>query len=259
MFKYGPDVKVVCELVDGRKAKHLYIGEDVEDGNTQSVIYEDDPNFVDWFYPQSILSSVVLTGPPKKVLVIGLGGGMLGRMICSSFPDTEVVYVELSENVIQAAKDHFRIDEYPFSVVHADGAKYILETEDKYDWIIMDAFWTDVAPVASLTSVQFVTAAKSKLTEGGIFFLNVVGRYKYHAVVMHNVFKHLASSSSQNSDETTLFFGFNFKSSRTWLLEDLRASAKAWNEKRLPCKIDFSLMLEALLAETPCTNIRLTI
>jgi spermidine synthase len=108
---------------------------------------------------------------PSKVLIIGGGdGGAARRLIDLGVPD--ITNVEIDGNVVEVAKKYFPDISSSFKdsrvkLIVGDGIKYIMESKDKFDRIIIDS--TDpVGPAEGLFSDNFYKDIKAHLTEGGI-------------------------------------------------------------------------------------------
>ena len=124
-------------------------------------------------YHEMLVHLPMLTlGEVRRVLIVGGGdGGTLKHVL--RHPSVEAVtLVELDPEVIEFSKEHLgalcgRAFEDPrVRVVIADGAKFIQETEEHYDLILVDS--TDpVGPGKVLFSAAFYADCKVRLTEGG--------------------------------------------------------------------------------------------
>ncbi|XP_045116520.1 spermidine synthase-like isoform X2 [Portunus trituberculatus] len=120
---------------------------------------------------------------PKKVLVVGGGDGGVARELTRHPAVEEVVLCEIDEEVIEACKTHVPSMGCGFSnpklTLHTgDGAKFLEETQEKFDVIITDASDPVVAdegeegtkdgPAVSLFNHNYYTDMKNRLEEGGI-------------------------------------------------------------------------------------------
>jgi len=110
---------------------------------------------------------------PKRALIIGGGdGGLLEEAL--KHPSIEgVTMVELDAGVVDLAKTHFRelcgdaFDDPRTNLVVGDGAKFVAETDERFDVIMIDS--TDPhGPGEVLFSKEFYRNCKRCLTPGGI-------------------------------------------------------------------------------------------
>lgn len=108
----------------------------------------------------------------KRVLVIGGGDGGSVREILKHHSVEVCHLVEIDELVIEACREHFdgvseTLDDYRVTVKVGDGVKYVAETDEKYDLVIVDS--TDpVGPAAPLFGEKFYANVRKILNDGGI-------------------------------------------------------------------------------------------
>ncbi len=90
-----------------------------------------------------LLPGFFATTTPKRILVLGLGGGTIVHLLRLFFPQSHITCVELDEEHIYIAKQHFSIPSKNVTVLHADAYEFLNEkakSGEKYDWIIDDVF-----------------------------------------------------------------------------------------------------------------------
>ncbi len=115
---------------------------------------------------------------PKKILVLGLGGGVIPREMRYYFPELEIDVVEIDPEIPLIAKRFFSFREDEKMKVHiADGRMFIKkqlrsESVPKYDLIILDAFNNDYIPFHLMTK-EFLTEVKGVLSDDGAVIANV--------------------------------------------------------------------------------------
>lgn len=110
---------------------------------------------------------------PKRVLVIGGGDGGVLREVLKHDTVTNATLCEIDRTVVDTALEHYpEIANGCFSdsradIVIADGLKYVAETREKFDAIIVDSS-EPIGPSAVLHTRAFFADCKRALTEGGI-------------------------------------------------------------------------------------------
>jgi spermidine synthase len=131
-------------------------------------------------YTQTMFSNFLFEPEPKRVLIVGLGGGSMVHFLAHHCKDVQVDAVEIDAKVVEAADKFFQCRSNEQTKIHvADGMKFIADTKDKYDVIYMDAFLkissaTDGAGVPkSLKTEAFYKQALTKLTEKGVMVFNL--------------------------------------------------------------------------------------
>jgi spermidine synthase len=143
---------------------------------------------VDLTAPQTLLSPYAhgmfasyLYGPkPRRVLIVGLGGGAMVRFLTHHEPQVQIDAVEIDPVVVKLADQYFEVRSGGNVHVHtADAVKFVEATTDRYDLILMDAFLrpsgdTDTVGVPTrLKTLEFLGRLKQALNPGGIVAFNV--------------------------------------------------------------------------------------
>ncbi len=110
---------------------------------------------------------------PKSVLVVGGGDGGVLREVLKHDSIERAVLVEIDKEVIDTALKYYPgIPQDAFNdprteVVIADGLKYVAETKEQFDCIIVDSS-EPIGPSAVLHTKEFFADCKKALTKGGI-------------------------------------------------------------------------------------------
>lgn len=111
----------------------------------------------------------------KKVLVIGLGGGVLPKRIWHDYEHVLVDVVEIDPEVVEVARTYFGLpDDERLRVVVGDGRAYLGTTRERYDIIVVDAYFESSIPF-DLATAEFFAVCKDHLTRDGVLAYNVVG------------------------------------------------------------------------------------
>ena len=83
--------------------------------------------------------------------------------------------VELDPDVVDAAYTWFKLPRDPRLRVEVDdGRRFLQRTDERYDVIMVDAFYSDGVPF-HLTTLEFVELMRERLTPGGVIATNVIG------------------------------------------------------------------------------------
>jgi len=115
---------------------------------------------------------------PERMLVLGLGGGVIPRELHYYFPALDIHVVEIDPEIPLIAKRFFGFREDDKLKVHiADGRMFIKkqlrrDPVPKYDLIILDAFNSDYIPFHLMTK-EFLEEVKGVLAEDGVVIANV--------------------------------------------------------------------------------------
>ena len=145
-------------------------------------------------YTQMMLSGLYLNASPKRVLVIGEGGGTIPTALQEMLPDAQIDLVELDKSVDTVARQYF--DFKPGSKMRVfveDGrvfVKRMVPQKPNYDMVLLDAFDADYIPEHMLTR-EFLQEVKSIMTPNGVIVANTFSDsalYDYESTTYTAVF-----------------------------------------------------------------------
>jgi len=130
-------------------------------------------------YTREMMASLLLrdeTRWPRKVLLIGLGAASLTKFLYRNRPLAHLTVVEIEPSVIAAARQFFKLpeDDKRIHMVIDDGVDYVLDTEKKFDLILVDGFNEHAHPGA-LNTLPFYQACRTRLSDRGILAVNLLG------------------------------------------------------------------------------------
>ena len=149
--------------------RFLHIGGDA----IQSAMRLSKPDRLELHYTRAMMGFLLFHPKPRKVLMIGLGGGSMARFLHKAFPRSRVTALDVSPEVVAAARRYFDFpaDGPRLSAVLEDGASWVPARPASVDVILLDAF-EDGAQVEVLCSESFYAAAFAALTEPGVLVQN---------------------------------------------------------------------------------------
>lgn len=131
-------------------------------------------------YARSMFASYLYQPQPRRVLIVGLGGGAMVRFLTHHEPQATIDAVEIDPVVVRLAGDYFGVRTGGNVRVHtADAVKFVESTTERYDLILMDAFLrpsddTDTTGVPKgLKTLEFLGRLKRALAPGGVVAFNV--------------------------------------------------------------------------------------
>lgn len=170
----GPGDSGITVAEDG-SLRNLYLDGDV----LQSSMQLADPNTLHLEYSQAMMCALLFQPVPRKVLLVGLGGGSLAKFLLECCPDAEIEVAEINPEVVRVAREffllpeseHLRISTAPGEEVVADR----LAAGSRYDLLFVDAF-DDHGPARALLKGDFLRRCRSLLAPNGIFTMNFWNR-----------------------------------------------------------------------------------
>lgn len=144
-------------------------------GVRQSVAKVGDPDHLELPYAPVMLSGLALYPEPKRVLVVGLGGGSIPSFLHKHYPKTRIDAVDIDPVVVEVARQFFGLNENETLKAYAqDGRQFIEERPSTYDIIFLDAFGSDSIPY-HLATREFLQAVRRSITAEGVVLADVWG------------------------------------------------------------------------------------
>ena len=145
-------------------------------GVRQSAVKPGNPDYLVLPYTQVALVGLALAEEPRRVLVVGLGGGTLPMFLRKYFPNAAIDAVDIDPEVVEVAKKFFGFREDALMNAHVgDGRRFIEKLRQPYDAIFLDAFSSNSIP-AHLTTQEFLQAVRRAVAPGGVVVGNLWGR-----------------------------------------------------------------------------------
>lgn len=120
---------------------------------------------------------------PNSCCMFGLGGAAVAHLLNHMQPQSRIVAVESSEEVINIAKKYFYLDKLSnLSLVHADALEFLQTSDHQYGHLLVDLYDAHHFPKA-LASGNFFALCKNKLLEDGIVAFNLANMYEQRSLV----------------------------------------------------------------------------
>jgi len=129
-------------------------------------------------YTTLAFSGLLYNPQPSKMLVLGLGGGVIPREMRHYFPEMEIDVAEIDPAILPVAQRFFGFRTDDKLIVHvSDGRMFIRDLLRKdpvprYDIVILDAFTSDYIPFHLMTR-EFLEEVKGILDDNGVVVANV--------------------------------------------------------------------------------------
>lgn len=144
-------------------------------GAIQSAMLLSSPQRLILDYTREMMTFLLFNADPKRILLLGLGGGSIAKFCYRHLPGADITAVEVSADVI-ALRREFSIppDDQRFRVIHADGTDFVAGLSPSLDVVLADA--CDSSGIATeFDSTVFYRNARNCLAPGGVFVSNVCG------------------------------------------------------------------------------------
>lgn len=149
------------------------------DGNPESAMYLEEEKKYDLLFPYMQRFSYAFVCKPKICNTLLIGGGAFSypKYYLEHYRRSKITVIELSQTMIDLSRKYFRLDELDIEqksnlkIVCEDAFSWLDETDEKFDWIINDAF---IADVMQGRDESILAKAVSHLNPGGIYMENHV-------------------------------------------------------------------------------------
>jgi spermidine synthase len=164
-------------VIDDGAARYLYFSITL----MQSAMRLARPHELMLRYTQEMMAALLFVPRPRRIVLLGLGGGSLAKFCRARLPGCVFTAVELNPDVI-ALRDAFLLppDDEFLQVVESEGGAYLESAEKGIDILFVDAFdRTGFAP--ELASREFFALACSKLAGKGVLVANLAGERASYA------------------------------------------------------------------------------
>lgn len=151
----------------------------------QSCVDPAAPHLLKFQYTQAMMGALLLQPQPKRILMIGLGGGSLPMALRQVLPEALIDTVEIDPAVAQVAEKEFFFKPDALMAVHiGDGRAFVQEAAaagKAYDIVFLDAFSKYYIPEHLLT-VEFLREVKGILAAGGVVVANTASNSGLYAI-----------------------------------------------------------------------------
>ena len=137
------------------------------------------PYALELAYQQEMMAPGLFLPEPRRIVQLGLGAAALTKFCYRNVPSADVLVVELSQEVIDAARGWFLLpdDDARLTVVHDDAKDFIAHPKQRgrADWLQVDLYDKHArGPVYD--DVEFYRICRAALSRPGVACFNLFGR-----------------------------------------------------------------------------------
>jgi spermidine synthase len=168
------------DIIAGRYAKPFIL----DDGRVrrlyftlrylQSEMRLKDPHHLELAYTRKMMAFLLFHPNPKRILLVGLGGGSLAKFCHRHLPRARITAIEIDPTVIAMGRQFAVTPDDRLAIVQADAAKFLPTAQADTDVLLLDAFDRNgIAP--SLSNPAFFDAARRRLRPNGLLVANLAG------------------------------------------------------------------------------------
>jgi spermidine synthase len=159
----------VTEDKEGRR----YLQFEGGDGALQSQVRMGHPLDLELPYTRMAMVGLAFVPEPKRILIIGLGGGAMPMFLRTVLPKVHIDVVDIDPDVVDVARRYFGFREDAALRAHVgDGRRFIETAGPPYDLVFLDAYGSENIP-EHLATREFLAATRARLSPGGAVVANV--------------------------------------------------------------------------------------
>jgi spermidine synthase len=177
LIHHGRDAEGALEVVDSHGVRALHFGTPPR----QSAMSLTDPDRLELAYARAMLCALNFLAEPRRILVLGLGGGSLARFLLTHYPACQVDAVERRGDVVRIAHEYFDLPRVSRLAVHVGEAAAFVHAPRAsatapYDLILVDAY-DPYGMDAGIHDEVFFRDCAALLAPAGVFSINLWGTH----------------------------------------------------------------------------------
>lgn len=149
-----------------------------QDRSASGAMFLDSDNPTDLVFDYTKYYSLYKLFQPdvKEALVIGGGAYSIPKALQAELPEARVTVSEIEPSLFALAQEYFDVEPNERLVNSTvDGRRLLRESEQAYDLIFSDVYYSLYSVPAHFTTVEFFELAKEKLAPDGVFLANLIG------------------------------------------------------------------------------------
>jgi spermidine synthase len=179
-------------------------------GSVQSQMRANAPDHLVLSYTRTLMSFLSFNPSPRRVGMIGLGGGSMAKWCYRHLPNSQIMVAEINPHVV-AMRERFSIpaDDARFRVLVENGADFVARARNEFDVLLVDGFDHQGQP-PELCSQAFYDDCYEALTASGILGVNLceweAGQINFHRI--RQSFGKRALVVRPEEDENKLVFAY---------------------------------------------------
>lgn len=145
------------------------------DNYWQSALDRHNPRRTVFAYADYMHLPLVFIPEPRRMMLIGLGGGTIPARYVADYASVVVTVAEIDPAVVATAREYFEVATGGRLQIDArDGRLHLRLVEEPQDLILTDAYLKDTIPF-HLATREFFLLARQRLAPGGLVASNIIG------------------------------------------------------------------------------------
>ncbi|UJR33288.1 hypothetical protein I4U23_020739 [Adineta vaga] len=198
----------------------------------ESIIHVEKPYVILADYIRLQLLCLLWNLEPERILIVGLGAGVLPRVFHYLSPSTIIDIVDIDAEVIDVARKYFDFIENNMTRVYTEDGRHFIErqTSNQYDMIIIDANTVNGHIPHVLRTLECLGEYLRILKSNGLILVNYPYEQesRYRETYSRASFKYIYRGELPNN---YVLIGLN-EDAKVFILDELRIRAGALQHSR---------------------------
>jgi spermidine synthase len=158
---------------------------------------------------QTMVAGLLLQSAPRRMCMVGLGGGQLSNYLFRHLPELELDVVDICPEVVRLARTYFGVPTNdPRYRVHVDDGRVFVArlAPASLDLLFLDAYRGHSIP-KHLRTQEFHELCASRLAPAGVMVANMhrrTARYPIDRATMAAVYRHVYRFTSSDDIQTSI-------------------------------------------------------
>ncbi len=200
-----------------------------EGGNTiESLCNKNDPKELPLITNKIITLGLAYPQKPKKILMIGMGGGSTTRYIQYHVADAIITNIEIDPEVIKLSEEYFGVSNNKnFKIIKDDGVKFLEKSTEQYDLIIIDAYGNnDSVPCAN---DNFYKQVAKHLSSDGVVVQNIFLKKFSLKKAIKRIGKSFRYIDLYDAGGNIIVIGYNSRITRDTIVKNATSKQRTFN------------------------------
>jgi spermidine synthase len=192
---------------------YLYFHADL-DAEIQSRMELEAPLHLLSPYSRLVMLGLLWNPAPKRIYVIGFGGGRIPMVMHHVLPETVIDCADIDRDVVDVAMRFFGVaKDARLKISIQDGRRKLAEhpAAEPYDMIVVDAFIGVGSGPRDFSTCEFFALCREKLTPEGVTVINLLDNDTQHALKKRTIIESFPQVFSVRDEErgNQVLFGCN--------------------------------------------------
>lgn len=139
----------------------------------QTVLNRLNPQDPGLEYARKMLMAHLFVTEPARILILGLGGGSLPRILRQRLPGAHIAIVEIDEAMVEISQEYFGLQIDPgMEIIIDDAYAYVSRKQKLYDLVFVDTFLGERFD-SKLATQKYIRQLKQLTTSSGLVAVNL--------------------------------------------------------------------------------------